>query len=111
MTTTAGGLQRKILIEKKSVTRDAVYGSELVAWVPLSTVSGQPEWYWAEVQDVLPSRNESVTKGLPLGRNTTRIRMRWRADIDSTMRVKLRGDAANVVLQIIGGPAEIEGRK
>ncbi len=31
----AGGLSRQITIEKKQVTVDSVYGTELVTWVPL----------------------------------------------------------------------------
>lgn len=111
MTTQAGKLDRQILIEKKSVTQDPTYGTELIAWVPLSTVSGQPEWYWAEVVDALPSRSEAVTQGLAVARNQVRVRMRWRDDIDSSMRITLRGGISNTVMQIVGGPAAIEGRK
>lgn len=106
----AGNLDRQILVEKKQVTQDPTFGTELVTWVPLSTVSGQPEWYWAEVQDALPSRSEAVTQGLAVARNQTRIRMRWRDDITSAMRITLRGDT-NIMFQIVGGPAEIDGRK
>ena len=109
----ASSLDRQILIEKKSVTQDPNFGTELVTWVPLSTVSGQPERYWAEVQDALPSRAESVTQGLAVARNQTRIRFRYRNDVevDSSMRVTVFGDITNRVLQIVGGPARIGGRK
>lgn len=107
----AGQLDRQILIERKSVTQDPTFGTELVTWVPLSTVGGQPEWYWAQVQDALPSRAESVTQGLAVARNQVRVRMRYRDDVDSSMRVTERGDGSNRVLQIVGGPAPIEGRK
>ena len=109
----AGDLDRQILIERKSVTQDSNFGTEVVTWVPLSTVSGQPERYWAEVQDALPSRAESVTQGLAVARNQTRIRFRYRNDVevDSSMRVTVFGDVTNRVLQIIAGPARIGGRK
>jgi len=107
----AAALDRQILIERKQVTQDPTYGTELVTWVPLSTVSGQPERYWAEVQDALPSRSEAVTQGLVVARNQTRLRMRYRSDITSDMRVTVYGDGVNVVYQIVGGPAAIEGRK
>lgn len=106
----AGSHDRQILIERKSVTQDTTYGTEIVTWVPLSTVDGQPERYWAEVQDALPSRSESVTQGLQVARNQVRIRMRYRGDIDSSMRVTLFG-TVNHLMQIVGGPAAIEGRK
>src|SRR6266508_6985042 len=109
--TRAGLLDRQILIEKKSVAQEATYGSETVTWVPLSTVNGQPERYWAEVQDALPSRAESVTQGLAMARNQVRIRFRYRNDVDSSMRVTVFGDSTNQIMQIVGGPAAVGGRK
>jgi head-tail adaptor len=109
----AGGLDRQITIEKKSVTQDSQYNTDVVTWVPLVVAAGSPavaERFWAQVQDVMPSRSESVRQGLAMARNQTRIRMRWRNDIDSTMRVTVHGDT-DTVYQIVGGPAEIEGRK
>ena len=44
-----------------------------------------------------------------MARNQTRVRLRYRSDIDSTMRVTVHGDS-DVVYQIVGGPAMI-GRK
>ena len=110
----AGALQRQITVEKKSVTKEATFGTEIVEWVPLVALPGSPvigERFWAEVQDVLPSRAESVRQGLAVARNQTRLRMRWRNDITSDMRITVHGDGADVVYQIVGGPAEIEGRK
>jgi head-tail adaptor len=101
---------RQILIEYPSKTPDDIYGTANVVWKPLSTVNGQPEKFWAQVQDALPSRSEAVTQGLMAARNQTRIRMRWRNDVDSSMRITVYGDTT-IVYQIVGGPAEIEGRK
>ena len=109
----AGTLNRLITIERKQVVQDASYGTEVITWVPLAVLPGSPavaEKFWAEVQDVLPSRSESVQQGLALARNQTRIRIRWRNDIDSSMRITVHGDA-DVVYQIVGGPAEIRGRR
>lgn len=106
-------MQRQITIEQKSVTQDTDYGSDVVTWVPLVTVSGSPlvaERFWADVQDVLPSRSEAVQQGLTVARNLTRIRLRWRDDITSAMRVTVHGET-DTVYQIIGGPAEAGGRK
>lgn len=102
----AGQLDRQILIERKSVTQDTTYGTEIVTWLPLAS-----ERFWAEVRDVLPSRAESVTQGLAVARNQVRVRMRYRDDIDSSMRITVYGDGTTTVLQIVGGPAPIEGRK
>jgi head-tail adaptor len=45
-----------------------------------------------------------------VARNQTRLRMRWRDDINSSMRVTVHGDS-DTVYQIVGGPADIDGRK
>lgn len=82
-------------------------------WEPLVALPGSPpvaQKFWAEVQDALPSRSEAVRQGLAQARNQVRLRMRWRGDITSAMRVTVHGDS-DVVYQIVGGPAEIGGRK
>jgi head-tail adaptor len=109
----AGTLTRLITIEQKQATQDTQYGTQVITWVPLAVLPGSPpvaERFWAEVQDALPSRSESVMQGLAVARNQTRIRIRWRNDIDSSMRITVHGDT-DVVYQIIGGPAEIRGRR
>jgi len=109
----AGKLDRQISIERKQVTQDPIFGTEIVSWVPLVAQAGSPtiaERFWAEVQDVMPSRAEVVQQGLTIARNQTRIRLRWRDDIDSSMRVTVHGDT-DTVYSIVGGPAEIDGRK
>ena len=95
-------LDRRIKIEQKAVSQDANYGNEVVAWLPLATV-------WAEVRDVLPSRAEGYGRNLALARNQTRIRFRYRSDVNSSNRITLLGTEQKV-MQIISGPAEI-GRK
>lgn len=109
----AGRLDRQITIESRSIAVDPDTGDETVTWTPLSYEPGSPavaERYWAEVQDALPSRSEAVTQGLPIARNQTRIRFRWRDDVNSTMRVTVHGDTDRDY-QIVGGPAEVSGRK
>ena len=104
---------RQVTIERKMTTADAIYGNDVVTWVALSFEPGSPavaEKYWVELQDTMPSRDEAIRQGLALGRNQTRMRMRWRDDVDSSMRVTVHGDT-DTVYQIIGGPAEIGGRK
>lgn len=98
----AGRFNRTISIDFPVRATDAGYGPQLDRWERLTTCQ-------AEVQDFLPSRSESVRQGLEVARNQTRMRIRWRPDVDSTMRIVLHG-ASDVVYQIVGGPAEIGGR-
>jgi head-tail adaptor len=109
----AGVHDKQISIWRKIVTQDPDFGTPIITRVPLVAQAGSPtvaERFWAEVQDALPSRAESVTQGLAVARNQTRIRMRWRNDVDSSMEIIVHGDT-DVTYQIVGGPAEIEGRK
>jgi SPP1 family predicted phage head-tail adaptor len=100
-------LDRQITIERQVTRKDASFGTDIVDWQSI-TLNAR---LWAEVQDALPSRSEAVRHGLAVARNQTRIRMRWRNDIDSTMRVRVHGDGDDVIYSIVGGPAEIGGRK
>lgn len=98
-----GRFMREVSIDFPVYEESANYGSRLVRWDRLVTCQ-------AEVQDTMPSRSDAVRSGLTQARNQTRLRMRWRSDIDSTMRVILHG-GEDVVYQIVGGPAEIGGRQ
>lgn len=89
-------LNTRCQIEYKSVTRDATYGTETIIWALKAVV-------WAELQDVLPSRAENVTNNIDIALNRTRVRMRYRDDINSTMRFKARG----YTYQFVAGPAMI----
>lgn len=109
---TSGMFNRQITVEKKSVTKDSLYGTDIVSWIPLVALAGSPvvgARFAAQVLDVLPSRSEAVQQGLELARNQTRIRVRYRGDINSDMRIVLHGDA-DVIYAIVGGPSTI-GRK
>ncbi len=97
-------LDRLISIDYKSVEIDPTYGSEVVTWLRLATMR-------AEIRDFPPARSEAVVgQELTVARNLTRIRIRYRPDIDSAMRVVAHGDA-DQVYQIIGGPAELGRRQ
>lgn len=103
-------LDRLITVEYPAIATD---GTQTPTWTPLVYAVGSPavaEKFPAEVQDVMPSRVEGVNQGVVLARNQTRVRMRWRSDITPAMRITVHGEADRV-LQIIGGPAEIGGRK
>ena len=93
----AGHLNTRVRIEQKSITQDAVYGTELVTWTTVATV-------WAAVQDELPSKSEAVKQGLAVASQRARIRMRYRTGIDSSMRIVIIR-ATESTWQIVGGPA------
>jgi head-tail adaptor len=95
------------------VTLDPTYGTEIVTWVPLITQPGSPsvaQRIWANVVDVQPSRSEAVKMGLEIARNQTKVTIRFRSDVDSSMRIIVHWGNVDVVMQIVGGPATI-GRK
>jgi len=98
-----GPLDHRVRIESKSVAQDPDYGTEIVTWALLAVV-------WANVQDALPSKAESVVQGLAIAKNQTRVRIRYRSDVDSSMRMIIWRPGP-ITYQIVGGPAEIGGRK
>lgn len=110
-----GTLNREITVKRKSTTLDSVYNTQVVTWVPLSVLPGSPEVaerFPAEVTDDAANRSTEgmVAGSLAVARNLTRIRMRWRSDIDSTMQVTIHGDTDRV-MKIVSGPSEFGGRK
>lgn len=100
----AGEQDVQVTIERPVSTPDPAFGSPVVTWTALFVRQ------WAKIQDVLPSRSEFVTQGLTVARNQSRLRMRYREDIDSSMRVTVHRDS-DVIYQIVGGPAQMGGRK
>ena len=95
-------LDRRVLIEYPVAGQDSTYGTPTITWTTLATI-------WANVQDAMPSRAESVQQGLAVARNQVRIRYRHRADVNSSMRMTTNDTPARV-LQIIAGPAAIGER-
>lgn len=103
----SGRLSDYVTVYKKSVVQDSTYGSETVSWIPLVYADGSPavgERWAAEVLDMIPSKSESVRMGLTVARNQVRVRLRYRADIKSDMRIVVHG-ASDRTLEIVGGPA------
>lgn len=96
-------LDTRITWERKTVTKDAEYRTDIVAWTLVATV-------WCEAQDEMPSRAEALKAGVVVARNRTRIRYRYRTDIDSSMRGVIVGPVRRV-LGIIGGPAMVGGNR
>lgn len=93
-------LNKRCRIEYKSVKNDPKYGTEQVTWQLLAVV-------WCNVQDVLPSRAEAIKNGLAVGNKQARLRMRFRKDVDSSMRALIDG----VVYQFISDFAELGQRE
>lgn len=98
MTIQVHNLDTRVRFESRSVTQDPTYGTDVVSWVPVCVV-------WAEVMDVLPTRQqaEQVRQVVQVATMRARVRIRYRTDIDATMRCIIGG----VTYQIVGGPAEI----
>lgn len=99
----AGKLRDRIRIDQRSVTQHADYGTQVVTWAELATV-------WAEVQDQLPSRSESIGPDLVLARGPVRVRMRYRADLTSAMRVVELGGRQRT-FKIVSPPATLGNRE
>jgi SPP1 family predicted phage head-tail adaptor len=93
-------LDRQVTVEYPVAGQDATYGTPIITWIALATI-------WANVDDVPPSRAESVKLGLTVALNQVRVRYRFRQDITSAMRIVVGAR----VLTIIAGPAEFGDRK
>lgn len=112
-----GELDTPVIVQRKAtpadpeyVAPDAKFGTESTVWVALARrPDGSAIPMWANVQDALPSRSESVLQGAEVARNQTRIRMRWRNDLDSSMRIVAL--PTRDIYQIIGGPAMLGRRQ
>jgi len=92
----SGRLNRICEIQYKTVTLEGDYVTEQIEWAKKATV-------WVEKLDVLPSKSEAVKNALDTNTNQSRIRMKYRTDIDTTMRFLID----DIVYQIVSGPAEI----
>lgn len=98
MRVTASELDRVVRIERK--VQAAGFGrAGTETWAEVVTVA-------AQVRDDLPSRSERTQDGLPQAVRTARVRMRWRDDITSDMRIVYGAR----VMHIVSGPVEI-GRR
>lgn len=99
----AGRRTTRITFQQRTGTQHAGTGAWTYTWADLASNPHE----LAEVQDVLPSRAESVADGINIQRRPARIRTLYRDDITSDMRVKI-GDR---VLEIVAGPAELGRRE
>ncbi len=92
----------QVSIERLLVGQDPVYGTSTETWEVLH------DHFWANVQDVLPSRAEATGNGLASGTTRARLRIRDAAGTDMTMRVRIHG-RGDLPMQIVAGPARLEG--
>jgi SPP1 family predicted phage head-tail adaptor len=95
----ASKLNRRVVIERP-IADESLTGSEAASWAPVAEA-------WANVQDMLPSRGERLADGLNMATRPARVRMRFRTDITSAMRLVM-GDR---VMQITTVPAELGFRE
>jgi len=93
----------RVRIEYPVAGVDPTYQTPTVTWALLGMA-------WAEMVDKLPARDEALLNAISLSSVRSRIRMRYRQDIDASMRfVIMRGQ--ETVWSIIGGPAMIGNKE
>ena len=97
-----GPLDKRCMIERRSTGQDPVFGTPTETWERVCET-------WCNLQDELPSRSEALKNGVVTAASRTRLRMRYRTDLDSSMRVTLYRPAG-IIYQIIGGPSELGGK-
>lgn len=90
---------RRIRIERPK-PNDAFDGAGSGTWVRVGDA-------WASVLDVLPSRAEQLGDGINIANRPARVRMRFRTDVDASMRFVM----GTRIMQIVSGPAEVGFRE
>ena len=93
-------LNSRCKIEKKQVTIDETYGTEVINWVQVGV-------FWCEIQDVLPSKSESTQSSINIGKKQSRLRIRYTKNLDSSMRVIIGND----IYQFVSDFAELSDRQ
>lgn len=102
----SGVLDRRITILGPTTIEDAEYGPQPGEFLPIARGERIP----AQRQDELPSNSESVGNGLRMAYKPARLRIRYRPDITSDMRIVMH-DEGDKLYEISGGPAEIGRRE
>lgn len=106
-------LDKRIRIERP-VRGQGLDAAGSGTWEPVAEMA-------AEVQDLLPSRGERMAEGITVTERPARVRVRYREDINATMRVligkNVRGDdgepqwQTDRVAAIVSEPAELGRRQ
>ncbi|WP_225782665.1 head-tail adaptor protein [Xenophilus sp. Marseille-Q4582] len=98
-------LDKQIRIERFTETRDPDYNTPIKTWETFAEV-------WAQVQDVLPSKAETLQEGVEVTERPSRVRMRWLPGIAPDMRVVIVGvGEPDRITEIVAGPAELGRRE
>ena len=93
----------RIRIEYPVAGVDPVYQTPTVTWTLLGMA-------WAEVKDKAPARDEALLNVLSLSSVRAQVRLRYRTDIDASMRfVIMRG--AETIWTIVGGPGMLGNKE
>ncbi len=105
----AGKLRHRIRIQRP-VADDAFDGAGSGGWALVAEVA-------ANVQDMLPSRGERLAEGFSATQRPSRVRIRYRAGVTSSMRIligrNVRDEDDEIVwqtdrtAQIVSEPAEL----
>lgn len=88
MSIPAGNLRHRITIQKKVNGRDPITGAVTTAWVSL--------WESVPAEVVPLSVREFVAAQSVQSKLSTRIRIRWRAGLDASMRILHDGRTYNI---------------
>jgi head-tail adaptor len=95
----AGEIMRKVRIERP-IADDSLDGAGSGNWVLVKEV-------WAAMKDVQPSRDERLADGMTIATRRSRVRIWRRPEVTASMRIVVK--ATGRIMQIIGGPSDIEG--
>lgn len=87
----AGLLNTRITVQHKASVRDA-FGADVFEWRPLAQV-------WADVRHT--SGTEGIRGDALLGEVRASVRIRWRADVDASMRILLPDGAAYEITAVL----------
>lgn len=101
----AGEMNRRVRFERKSVARDAAYGSEVITWVEVATV-------WAkvtEMPDTTPSGGERVQQDVKVYTARTQLNLRYRSGLSTDMRVVLIDRSRTLQIVSISETSRLEG--
>lgn len=94
MQVNAGRRDTLITFQSRTGTQNSGSGAWTYSWADMTPTE------WAEVQDVLPSRSESIDPGIDMNRRPCRVRTLYRSDITGLNRVKI----GSRILEIVSGP-------
>jgi SPP1 family predicted phage head-tail adaptor len=98
-----GRLDRYVRVEKKQVTNNPDYGTEVVTWV-------EHVLAFARVMDVTTRMQEETEQNLRQLKRPCRITMRYDKTITADMRLVMLDDD-NRIIQIVSSPAELGRRE